>query len=98
MPNTFRPKRTTCATSRPFRPIWTFWAFSFCMGLCDGYTTFYGPSGQLAGSANTIAGYSTYYDAQGSLAGSSNTIGGYTTFYDSQGDLAGSANNVGGVE
>lgn len=74
-------------------------AIAFCFtALCDGYTTFYGPSGQLAGSANTIAGYSTYYDSQGALAGSSNTIGGYTTFYDSQGDFAGSANNMGGLE
>lgn len=72
----------------------TMLALTMCMGLCDGYTTFYGPSGQLAGSANTIAGYSTYYGPSGQYEGSSNTIGGYTTFYNSDGGLAGSANSI----
>lgn len=75
---------------------------ALCVGLCDGYTTFYGPSGQLAGSANTIAGYSTYYNSEGALLGSSNSIGGQTTFYNSDGGLAGSANSTlppsGGLE
>ena len=67
---------------------------ALCIGLCDGYTTFYGPSGELAGSANTIAGYSTYYGPSGQLVGSSNSIGGQTTFYNSEGTLAGSANSL----
>ena len=72
-----------------------FFTMAICFtALCDGYTTFYGPDGQLAGSANTIAGFTTYNNAQGVLVGTSNSVGGYTTFYDTQSGYAGSANSV----
>lgn len=71
--------------------------FAFCVGLCDGYTTYYNSQGGLAGTSNTIAGYSTFSGPQGQFAGSANTIGGYTTYYNAEGSLAGSSNNIGEI-
>lgn len=65
------------------------YALCLCVGLCDGYTTYYGPQGQLAGSSNTIGGYTSFTGPEGQFAGSANTIGGYTTYYDAQGAQAG---------
>jgi len=62
-----------------------------CIGLCDGYTTFYGANGQLEGSANSIAGYTTFQNSQGQYLGSANSIGGYTSYYGADGGYAGSS-------
>ena len=75
-----------------FRPIFP---LVICTFLCDGYTTFYGPQGQFAGSANTIQNYSTFYGPSGQYAGSANTNPNGTTFYGPSGQFEGYSNSTG---
>lgn len=44
-----------------------------CALTCDGFTTYYAPTGQFAGSASTIGGYTFYRGPDGTFAGSAIT-------------------------
>lgn len=69
-------------------------AIALCVGLCDGYTQFYGATGQSEGYANSIGGYTQFYGPTGQSLGYANTTGTYTQFYNSDGTSAGYANST----
>ena len=58
--------------------------------------SFYGPSGQYLGSANTSGNTTTFYGPAGQYQGSANTFGNTTTYYGSSGQYQGSSNSFGG--
>ena len=57
--------------------------------------SFYGPSGQYLGSANTFGNTTTFYGPAGQYQGSANTFGNTTTYYGSSGQYQGSSNSFG---
>ena len=58
--------------------------------------SFYGPSGQYLGSANTFGNTTTFYGPAGQYQGSANTFGNTTTYYGSSGQYQGSSSSFGG--
>lgn len=78
--------------------LWPIFTIAFCVFLCDGYTTFYGPSGQFAGSSSTLNNSTTFYGPSGTYAGNAYTSPNGTTFYGPSGQLEGYSNSTGGFE
>ena len=68
---------------------------ALCALLCDGYTTYYGPSGQFAGSSSTINNSPTFYGPQGGYGGSAYSTPSGTTFYGPSGQFDGFSNSSG---
>jgi hypothetical protein len=58
--------------------------------------SFYGPSGQYLGNANTFGNTTTFYGPAGQYQGNANTFGNRTTYYGSGGQYLGTSNSFGG--
>lgn len=70
-------------------------ALALCAFLCDGYTTYYGPSGQFAGSSSTLNNSTTFYGPEGNYAGNAYSTSTGTTFFGPSGQFQGYSNSSG---
>lgn len=71
---------------------------AICALLCDGYTTYYGPSGQYAGSSNTLGNSTTFFGPDGGYAGNAYSSPVGTTFYGPSGQFNDYSNSTGEFE